>query len=179
MTAQLLVSGEADLAVGIRTFWAERDVAGRRWSDEVCDTLERRREEWGVSYVVFGDDQYENFREDMIPPFCVFAVPEMVSRPLARASACAPTTPPAGLKTQPHRALVADLNAQLATARLGGPQRARARHAERASGVAVGERDQELAHRGHRAMRRARNVRVVVEAARDDRHTETEADAGH
>ena len=30
-----------------------------------------------------------------------------------------------------HRALVADLNAQLATARLGGPQRARARHAER------------------------------------------------
>ena len=23
--------GEADLAVGIRTFWAERDEAGRRW----------------------------------------------------------------------------------------------------------------------------------------------------
>ena len=30
-----------------------------------------------------------------------------------------------------HRALVAELNAQLATARLGGPQRARARHVER------------------------------------------------
>ena len=30
-----------------------------------------------------------------------------------------------------HRALVADLNAQLATARLGGPERARARHVER------------------------------------------------
>ena len=30
-----------------------------------------------------------------------------------------------------HRALVADLNAQLATARLGGPPRARARHVER------------------------------------------------
>jgi probable F420-dependent oxidoreductase len=29
--------------------------------DEVCDTLQRRREEWGVSYVVFGDDQYEQF----------------------------------------------------------------------------------------------------------------------
>lgn len=27
----------------------------------VCDTLVRRREEWGVSYVVFGDDQYEQF----------------------------------------------------------------------------------------------------------------------
>ena len=32
---------------------------------------------------------------------------------------------------QAHRALVAELNAQLATARLGGPQRARARHVER------------------------------------------------
>lgn len=29
--------------------------------DEVCDTLARRREQWGVSYVVFGDDQYEQF----------------------------------------------------------------------------------------------------------------------
>jgi probable F420-dependent oxidoreductase len=29
--------------------------------DEVCDTLERRREEWGVSYVVLGDDTYEQF----------------------------------------------------------------------------------------------------------------------
>ena len=29
--------------------------------DEVCDTLVARREEWGVSYIVFGDDQYEQF----------------------------------------------------------------------------------------------------------------------
>ena len=29
--------------------------------DEVCETLVARREEWGVSYVVFGDDQYEEF----------------------------------------------------------------------------------------------------------------------
>ncbi|HEY3670270.1 MAG TPA: TIGR03621 family F420-dependent LLM class oxidoreductase [Acidimicrobiia bacterium] len=29
--------------------------------DEVCDTLVARREEWGVSYLVFGDDQYEQF----------------------------------------------------------------------------------------------------------------------
>ncbi len=29
--------------------------------DEVCDTLLARREEWGVSYVVLGDDQYEEF----------------------------------------------------------------------------------------------------------------------
>jgi probable F420-dependent oxidoreductase len=29
--------------------------------DQVCDTLLARREEWGVSYVVFGDDQYHEF----------------------------------------------------------------------------------------------------------------------
>jgi probable F420-dependent oxidoreductase len=29
--------------------------------DEVCDTLLARREEWGVSYVVLGDDTYEAF----------------------------------------------------------------------------------------------------------------------
>ena len=29
--------------------------------DEVCDTLVARREEWGVSYVVLGDDTYEAF----------------------------------------------------------------------------------------------------------------------
>lgn len=29
--------------------------------DEVCDTLVARREEWGVSYVVVGDDQFEAF----------------------------------------------------------------------------------------------------------------------
>jgi probable F420-dependent oxidoreductase len=29
--------------------------------DEVCDLLRQRRDEWGVSCVVFGDDQYEAF----------------------------------------------------------------------------------------------------------------------
>ena len=29
--------------------------------EHVCDTLLARRAEWGVSYVVFGDDQYEAF----------------------------------------------------------------------------------------------------------------------
>ncbi len=36
--------------------------------DEVCDTLVARREEWGVSYVVFGDDQYEAVRPGGGPP---------------------------------------------------------------------------------------------------------------
>jgi Catalytic LigB subunit of aromatic ring-opening dioxygenase len=33
--------------------------------------------------VVFGDDQYENFREDLIPPFCVFGLDEIRLRPWA------------------------------------------------------------------------------------------------
>jgi hypothetical protein len=29
--------------------------------DEVCDILTKRREEWGVSYIVLGDDTFEAF----------------------------------------------------------------------------------------------------------------------
>src|SRR6266508_29570 len=29
--------------------------------DECCDLLQQRREEWGVSYIVVGDDQFESF----------------------------------------------------------------------------------------------------------------------
>ena len=31
--------------------------------------------------IVFGDDQYENFREDLVPPFAVLAYPDMDVRP--------------------------------------------------------------------------------------------------
>lgn len=31
--------------------------------------------------VIFGDDQYENFIEDIVPPFCIYIVDEMQSRP--------------------------------------------------------------------------------------------------
>ena len=31
--------------------------------------------------VIFGDDQYENFIEDIVPPFCVYLVDDMQSRP--------------------------------------------------------------------------------------------------
>ena len=34
--------------------------------------------------VIWGDDQYENFREDGVPSFCVFAVDGINSRPYAR-----------------------------------------------------------------------------------------------
>ena len=31
--------------------------------------------------VIWGDDQYENFREDIIPPFCVLAYDEFECKP--------------------------------------------------------------------------------------------------
>jgi hypothetical protein len=33
--------------------------------------------------LIFGDDQYENFREEIIPPFCVYILDEVESRPHA------------------------------------------------------------------------------------------------
>ncbi|WP_067903033.1 extradiol ring-cleavage dioxygenase [Nocardia vaccinii] len=33
--------------------------------------------------VVWGDDQYENFREEIVPPFCVLAYPDLEIQPLA------------------------------------------------------------------------------------------------
>ncbi len=40
--------------------------------------------------VIFGDDQYENFREDIIPPFCVYVADEFQSKPYARGRGGAP-----------------------------------------------------------------------------------------
>ena len=36
--------------------------------------------------IIFGDDQYENFQEDIIPPFSVLAYDDMVLRPWAQAA---------------------------------------------------------------------------------------------
>ena len=33
--------------------------------------------------VIWGDDQYENFKEDIIPPFCVLAYESIEHRPWA------------------------------------------------------------------------------------------------
>ena len=34
--------------------------------------------------VIWGDDQYENFQEDLVPPFCVYAHDQFVSTPHAK-----------------------------------------------------------------------------------------------
>ena len=40
--------------------------------------------------VIWGDDQYENFKEDVIPPFCILAAEEMPCQPFARKRAFTP-----------------------------------------------------------------------------------------
>ena len=36
--------------------------------------------------LIWGDDQYENFHEDIIPPFCIYLFPEIECRPMMMAS---------------------------------------------------------------------------------------------
>ncbi len=48
-------------------------------------TIREKLDEFNPDFVVIiGDDQYENFKEDIIPPFCVLAYDEMHSIPFHR-----------------------------------------------------------------------------------------------
>ena len=53
----------------------ERMVAGFR-------KLRKELDEFNPDFVlIWGDDQYENFREDIIPPFCVLAYDQFECQP--------------------------------------------------------------------------------------------------
>ncbi len=71
----------------MRAEWADDDgaQAGRIHRERCLDAtraLRERLDAFKPDFVlIFGDDQYENFVEDIVPPFCVFAVDEMVSQP--------------------------------------------------------------------------------------------------
>jgi hypothetical protein len=57
----------------------QRLVAGFRKCREALDAFDPD------VVLIWGDDQYENFREDGVPSFCVFAMDGIDSRPYARA----------------------------------------------------------------------------------------------
>jgi len=38
--------------------------------------------------IIWGDDQYENFQEDLVPPFAVCAYDDIELRPWAHATTC-------------------------------------------------------------------------------------------
>src|SRR4030081_1400100 len=70
----------------------------KEWADPVASAVEHRKrlvagfrkarealDAFNPDLVlIWGDDQYENFREDGVPSFCVFALDEIDSRPHAR-----------------------------------------------------------------------------------------------
>jgi len=75
---------------GMRLEWGEDKglTAARNHRDGQVRAFRRIRaalDEFQPDCVlIFGDDQYENFKEDIIPPFCVFLSEEMVTRPFAQ-----------------------------------------------------------------------------------------------
>jgi hypothetical protein len=74
-----------------REWGSDRGLASaRRHRDLVVPwfrALRRRLDEFAPDLVIiWGDDQYENFREDIIPPFCVLAYEAIERRPWEKAS---------------------------------------------------------------------------------------------
>lgn len=76
----------------MREEWGDDEgaAAGRRHRDAIVEQLRNARkvlDEFNPDFVViWGDDQYENFREDIIPPFCVLAYDSFECRPWADAA---------------------------------------------------------------------------------------------
>jgi hypothetical protein len=63
----------------MRAEWStdEGAAAARRHREQLLQSLRRTRAQIDAFHpdfiVVWGDDQYENFREDVVPPYCVYA----------------------------------------------------------------------------------------------------------
>lgn len=77
----------ANWPAAMRDEWAsdEGAAAGRRHRErclEATRKLRTRLDSFKPDFVViFGDDQYENFVEDIVPPFCVYVLDEVASTP--------------------------------------------------------------------------------------------------
>jgi hypothetical protein len=102
----------------------------REWADPVAAATEHRKrliegfrktraaiDAFDPDFVlIWGDDQYENFREDGVPSFCVFAMDEIESRPYARMGS-KPNVwnepPDTVLRTKGHHAAASTLAANL------------------------------------------------------------------
>jgi hypothetical protein len=65
----------------------ESTTAAARHRARLVDGFRRVRREieaFDPDFIlIWGDDQYENFREEIIPPFCVYILDTLVSKPLA------------------------------------------------------------------------------------------------
>jgi hypothetical protein len=74
----------------MRREWADPLAAAREHRRRLVEGFHEARKALDAFdpdlVLIWGDDQYENFREDGVPSFCVFACDEVESRPYARYS---------------------------------------------------------------------------------------------
>ena len=77
----------------MRAEWGDDQglAAAARHRERVVASFRRMRaalDDFAPDFVlVFGDDQYENFREDLVPPFCAFLYDRLECRPFANSRA--------------------------------------------------------------------------------------------
>lgn len=77
----------------MREEWSDDQgaAAARRHRDRCFGAFRLLREQLEAfrpeAVVIFGDDQYENFTEDIVPPFCAYLVDSMESHPFRSAPA--------------------------------------------------------------------------------------------
>ena len=85
--------------------WSDPVAAARSHRRTLLDGFARCRAELDAFApdvaIVFGDDQYENFREDLIPPFAVLAYDDLVARPWADAQHSSAMTGKANIWGEP------------------------------------------------------------------------------
>ena len=71
-------SGELALRDGRRDRRRRRPTSARRYHERMWDDFRKLRkiiDDFAPDFIViFADDQYENFRETIIPPFCVYGL---------------------------------------------------------------------------------------------------------
>lgn len=74
---------------GMRAEWSDDQdaAAGREYNRRVFAATRELRARLDAFkpdlVVIYGDDQYENFIEDVVPPFCIYIMDEMRSTPFA------------------------------------------------------------------------------------------------
>lgn len=75
----------------MRAEWADEAAAAARHRDSVLRGMREVRAALDAfapdAVIMWGDDQYENFKEDVIPPFCTLAYERFELRPWAKISA--------------------------------------------------------------------------------------------
>jgi Catalytic LigB subunit of aromatic ring-opening dioxygenase len=76
---------------------ASAAVEHRRRQVQALRTLRKEVDAFAPDFVViWGDDQFENFTEEIVPPFCVFATEAIECRPYAKRTTFAPADNPWG-----------------------------------------------------------------------------------